>query len=94
MIRRAIESQDGFFGMCAPEEGGTEEGGTGFHFHTYGCLLRIGKCDFSPDGRSLVETQGMRRFKVRCHVLSLSLSLSLSLTHTHTHTQGAGNARA
>jgi len=36
-------------------------------FADYGCLLEIGDVKFFSDGRSVVNTVGMRRFKVIQH---------------------------
>ena len=54
MMRRCIESQDGLFGMC----GSGEEGADCLRF---GTLLRIGRYEFSSDGRSLIEAQVRRK---------------------------------
>lgn len=44
------------FGMCMYENGKS--------FADYGCMLEIQKIAFLPDGRSLVDTMGKRRFRV------------------------------
>ncbi|KAI1335177.1 hypothetical protein F5Y15DRAFT_258636 [Xylariaceae sp. FL0016] len=63
MIRRAMEA-DRTFGMVmarpAPAAGET-------HFMELGTLLRIVNIEFFPDGRSLLETRGVSRFKVTRH---------------------------
>ena len=56
MIRRCFESPRKQFGMCIySEEGGYAEYGTALHIREYRIL---------PDGRSLVNTIGTRRFRV------------------------------
>uniref|UniRef100_A0A8C3A9L0 LON peptidase N-terminal domain and ring finger 3 n=1 Tax=Cyclopterus lumpus TaxID=8103 RepID=A0A8C3A9L0_CYCLU len=59
MIRRCIETGTNSFGMCL---GDNLKG-----FADYGCLLEIGDVKFFSDGRSVVNTVGMRRFKVVQH---------------------------
>lgn len=55
MIRRAWE-HDKRFGMCLPGEHGG--------IHPYGTVLEIRKYELLPDGRSLIETVGVGRFKM------------------------------
>ncbi|KAM8971882.1 LON peptidase N-terminal domain and RING finger protein 1-like [Pelodytes ibericus] len=56
MMRRCLETGTKSFGMCLYESGKS--------FADYGCMLEILNLDFLPDGRSLVETVGRRRFRV------------------------------
>ena len=66
MIRRAIESGDRKFGMmmynCRFEPQG-DLGAT--QFAQYGTLLHIISMEMMPDGRSLIETRGVSRFRVK-----------------------------
>ncbi|XP_063303919.1 LON peptidase N-terminal domain and RING finger protein 1-like [Pelobates fuscus] len=57
MMRRCLETGTKSFGMCLYE--------TGKSFADYGCMLEILNLDYLPDGRSLVETVGRRRFQVK-----------------------------
>ncbi|KAM3831746.1 LON peptidase N-terminal domain and RING finger protein 1 isoform 2-T2 [Vipera latastei] len=56
MIRRSIETGTKQFGMCVhdPQNG----------FADYGCMLYIRNLDYLPDGRSVVDTIGLNRFRV------------------------------
>ncbi|XP_013928436.1 PREDICTED: LON peptidase N-terminal domain and RING finger protein 1-like [Thamnophis sirtalis] len=56
MIRRSIETGTKQFGMCVqdPQNG----------FADYGCMLFIRNLDYLPDGRSVVDTIGLKRFRV------------------------------
>lgn len=65
MIRRAMEA-DRTFGMVLYAEPGSNDG---LGFHPIGTLLRIINIEFFPDGRSLLETVGVSRFRVRDHRL-------------------------
>ncbi|XP_054245246.1 LON peptidase N-terminal domain and RING finger protein 1-like [Indicator indicator] len=56
MIRRCQETGTRRFGMCAYENGKS--------FADYGCMLEIRQIELLPDGRSLVDTIGRRRFRV------------------------------
>ncbi|XP_072001634.1 LON peptidase N-terminal domain and RING finger protein 1-like isoform X1 [Engystomops pustulosus] len=56
MMRRCLETGTKSFGMCLYESGKS--------FADYGCMLEILHLDYLPDGRSLVETMGKRRFRV------------------------------
>ncbi|KAM6471517.1 LON peptidase N-terminal domain and RING finger protein 3-like isoform 2-T3 [Liasis olivaceus] len=56
MMRRCQETGTKMFGMCMYENGKS--------FADYGCMLEIQKIAFFPDGRSLVDTIGKRRFRV------------------------------
>ncbi|XP_026867593.2 LON peptidase N-terminal domain and RING finger protein 2 isoform X2 [Electrophorus electricus] len=59
MIRRAIETGTKQFGMCISDE---VKG-----FADYGCMLEVRDVKFFPDGRSVVDTIGVARFKVLSH---------------------------
>ena len=66
MIRRAIESGDRKFGMMMYNQRGTPQEGLGAtQFMLYGTLLHINSMEMIPDGRSLLETMGVSRFKVK-----------------------------
>ncbi|KAM5173035.1 LON peptidase N-terminal domain and RING finger protein 1-like [Mantella aurantiaca] len=56
MMRRCLDTGTKSFGMCLYESGNS--------FADYGCMLEILHLDYLPDGRSLVETVGRRRFRV------------------------------
>ncbi|KAL7985844.1 hypothetical protein Chor_011010 [Crotalus horridus] len=56
MMRRCQETGTKMFGMCMYENGK--------NFADYGCILEIQKIAFFPDGRSLVDTIGKRRFRI------------------------------
>ncbi|XP_015206833.1 LON peptidase N-terminal domain and RING finger protein 3 [Lepisosteus oculatus] len=59
MIRRCMETGTKQFGMCISD---SLKG-----FADYGCILEIRNVEFFPDGRSVVDTIGKRRFKVIQH---------------------------
>ncbi|KAL6481533.1 hypothetical protein MHYP_G00096130 [Metynnis hypsauchen] len=59
MIRRAMETGTKQFGMCISDE---LKG-----FADYGCMLEVRDVKFFPDGRSVVDTIGVSRFKVLTH---------------------------
>ncbi|XP_070799453.1 LON peptidase N-terminal domain and RING finger protein 2 [Pituophis catenifer annectens] len=59
MIRRCMETGTKQFGMCLTDE---LKG-----FADYGCMLEIRDVKFFPDGRSVVDTVGVRRFRVISH---------------------------
>ncbi|XP_061142994.1 LON peptidase N-terminal domain and RING finger protein 2 [Syngnathus typhle] len=59
MIRRSMETGTKQFGMCIADE---LKG-----FADYGCMLEVQDVKFFPDGRSVVETIGVSRFKVLSH---------------------------
>ncbi|KAF4503868.1 hypothetical protein G6O67_008804 [Ophiocordyceps sinensis] len=63
MIRRALE-ENRTFGMVLPRR--PRHSGDA-HFHELGTLLRIVNAQFYPDGRSLLETVGLSRFRVGQH---------------------------
>jgi len=56
MIRRAMEAGTREFGMCTNEKDKP--------FSDYGTMLEIRDIQYFPDGRSVVDTMGGRRFKV------------------------------
>ncbi|KAG5922097.1 hypothetical protein E4U42_005596 [Claviceps africana] len=60
MIRRVLEGNK-TFGMVLPRQ---PRGPDNRHFHQLGTLLRVINAQFYPDGRSLVETIGITRFRV------------------------------
>ncbi|KAK3540070.1 hypothetical protein QTP70_025377 [Hemibagrus guttatus] len=61
MIRRCIETGTRQFGMCISD---TNKG-----FADFGCMLHIRNVHFLPDGRSVVDTFGGKRF----HVITRSM---------------------
>ncbi|OLN81659.1 LON peptidase N-terminal domain and RING finger protein 1 [Colletotrichum chlorophyti] len=63
MIRRALEG-DRTFGMVLPQRPRTPND---THFMEYGTLLRIVNAEYFADGRSLIETAGISRFKITRH---------------------------
>lgn len=63
MMRRALEG-DRTFGMVLPRRPTSSEDA---HFWEYGTLLRIVNAEYFADGRSLIETQGISRFRVERH---------------------------
>jgi Lon protease-like protein len=70
MIRRAIESGDRKFGMMMYNREGTSQGDLGAtQFMEYGTLLHIISVQMMPDGRSLIETVGVSRFRVKSWAL-------------------------
>ncbi|KAL6076085.1 hypothetical protein STEG23_029789 [Scotinomys teguina] len=56
MIRRSIQTGTKQFGMCVSD--------TQNSFADYGCMLQIRNVHFLPDGRSVVDTIGGKRFRV------------------------------
>lgn len=65
MIRRTVESGGRKFGMMMYNRRGRPQGSLGqSHFVQYGTLLHIQNIEVFPDGRSLIETKGISRFKV------------------------------
>ncbi|KAK6584478.1 hypothetical protein PZA11_002702 [Diplocarpon coronariae] len=68
MIRRAIESGERKFGMLLYNSSPEPRGELGVvNFHEYGTLLHIESMHLMPDGRSLIETVGVSRFRVLRH---------------------------
>ena len=65
MIRRAIEAGDRKFGIMMYNHHRRPQGHLGqVHFMQYGTLLHIERIEVFPDGRSLIETKGVSRFRV------------------------------
>lgn len=65
MIRRAIESGDRKFGMMMYNRKDEAQGDLGpTQFMQHGTLLHIVSMQLMPDGRSLIETRGVSRFRV------------------------------
>lgn len=65
MIRRAIETGDRKFGMLLHNPKQEPQGQLGpAPFYQYGTLLHIISMHLMPDGRSLIETVGVSRFRV------------------------------
>jgi len=62
MIRRCIESSSPRFGMVLPARGSSAPGLQGVS--EYGTMLEIQSVQMLPDGRSMVETVGVHRFKL------------------------------
>ncbi|XP_068241354.1 LON peptidase N-terminal domain and RING finger protein 3 [Palaemon carinicauda] len=58
MIRRCMESGTREFGMCMPLDN-AENG-----YAEYGTMLEIRDIEYTPDGRSVVNTVGSRRFRI------------------------------
>ncbi|XP_008844300.1 LON peptidase N-terminal domain and RING finger protein 1, partial [Nannospalax galili] len=56
MIRRSMQTGTKQFGMCVSD--------TQNSFADYGCMLQIRNVHFLPDGRSVVDTVGGKRFRV------------------------------
>lgn len=58
MIRRSMESGSRQFGMCSYVQDQPQG------FAEFGTMLEVNDVEFFPDGRSVVETVGGRRFRV------------------------------
>jgi Lon protease-like protein len=68
MIRRAIETGQNKFGMLMYNQSRQSQGDLGVtQFMEYGTLLHIQRNQVLPDGRSMVESIGVSRFKVKSH---------------------------
>jgi hypothetical protein len=68
MIRRAIESGNHTIGMILHNPRREPQGELGsVPFYQYGTLLQIINLQMLPDGRSMVETTGLWRFKILRH---------------------------
>ena len=66
MIRRAMESGDRKFGLLMYKRRGDPQEDLGpAQFKQYGTLLHIRNMELMPDGRSLIETVGVSRFRVK-----------------------------
>ncbi|KAL1953202.1 hypothetical protein VTO42DRAFT_3408 [Malbranchea cinnamomea] len=65
MVRRAIQSGDRKFGMVQLNRSRSPQGELGSSvFMQYGTMLQIDRFDLLPDGRSLISTTGLYKFKV------------------------------
>lgn len=68
MIRRALESNNGEFGMLMYNRYLEPQGDLGpVHFYHYGIMLRIIHSQVLADGTSLIESRGLYRFRVKAH---------------------------
>ncbi|KAL3425687.1 ATP-dependent protease La domain-containing protein [Phlyctema vagabunda] len=68
MIRRAVETGNRKFGMLLHNANQVPQGDLGpVNFYQYGTLLHIVSLQMMPDGRSLIETVGVSRFRVLRH---------------------------
>lgn len=66
MTRRAVESGDRKFGMLMYNKHRLPQGDMGItQFMNYGTMLHINSMQLMADGRSLIETQGVSRFRVK-----------------------------
>ena len=66
MMRRAMESGDRKFGMLMYNRSGEQQGDLGrTQFVLYGTMLHINTMQMMSDGRSLLETRGISRFRVK-----------------------------
>lgn len=66
MLRECLESGSNKFGMCKVDK---ENG-----FINYGTIVEVKHVRYLPDGRSLVDTVGVRRFKVKDRTLKEGIS--------------------
>ena len=65
MIRRAIDNGGRKFGILMYNVRRQPQGHLGpVHFMQYGTLLEIQRVEMFPDGRCIIETQGVSRFRV------------------------------
>jgi ATP-dependent protease La (LON) substrate-binding domain/Zinc finger, C3HC4 type (RING finger) len=65
MIRRVIENGTRKFGMMMYNQHRYVQGTLGqVQFMQYGTILHVDRIELLPDGRSLIESRGMSRFKV------------------------------
>ena len=66
LIRRAIDNGNGQFGMLMYNRRAVPQGNLGsVEFLQYGTLVHINSIEYMADGRSLIETRGVSRFRVR-----------------------------
>ena len=66
MIRRAVDNADGKFGMLMYNRRAVPQGDLGaVQFLQYGTLVHINSIEYMQDGRSLIETRGISRFRVK-----------------------------
>lgn len=63
MVRRVLETGQRRFGMLAYKPQGTYRPGEP-HYMPYGTVLFIERVEMLPDGRSLLETRGLHKFRV------------------------------
>ncbi|KAL2434911.1 LON peptidase N-terminal domain and RING finger protein C14F5.10c [Exophiala dermatitidis] len=66
MVRRVMDSGSRKFGMLVPRgQSFSVPDGTGTpRFHPFGTVLYIERMELLPDGRSLIETRGLYKFRV------------------------------
>jgi len=65
MIRRSIENGSRRFGIMMYNHSRRPQGSLGnVQFMQYGTLLHIQNVEIFPDGRSLIETRGLSRFRI------------------------------
>ena len=65
MIRRAVDSGTRKFGMMMYNQHRLPQGNLGHvQYMQYGTILHIDRIEVLPDGRSLIESRGMTRFRV------------------------------
>lgn len=68
MIRRAVENGSRKFGMVLHNSTREPQGELGpVPFYQYGTMLQIVNMHLLPDGRSIIETRGVSRFRVIKH---------------------------
>ncbi|KAI9885800.1 MAG: 54S ribosomal protein L23, mitochondrial [Watsoniomyces obsoletus] len=66
MMRRVVESGTRTFGMVMYNSTGAPQGDLGVtQFMEYGTLLYIANMQILPDGRSLIESVGVSRFRIK-----------------------------
>lgn len=66
MMRRATESGDNKFGMLMYNRSAVPQGNLGsVQFLQYGTMVHINSMEVMEDGRSLIETRGISRFRVK-----------------------------
>ena len=68
MLRECLESGSNKFGMCKAEKGGG--------FLDYGTIVEVKHVRYLEDGRSIVDTVGGRRFKVKERSLQEGISFA------------------
>lgn len=68
MIQRVMQTESKMFGMVLPNPSMEAQGDLGpVHFHQYGTMLRITEISTLADGRSIVITRGISRFRIVKH---------------------------
>lgn len=66
MIRRALDNNEGRFGMMTYNQRAEPQGDLGcVDFKQYGTLLQIRTYQMMADGRSIIETVGLSRFRIK-----------------------------